>query len=91
MHKNKAEVIHKVHGFVMQNIRLDGVGENLSSDVIQFCDTHVIQFENFPAYAPQNKGTDERLIQRYWTRNRTLLFASNLPNKLWGETVYFFN
>ena len=35
-YKNRVKVIHRVHGFVIQNIRLDGAGENLSNDVIQF-------------------------------------------------------
>ena len=91
MYKNRTEVILKVHGFVIQNIRLDRAGENLSNDVIHYCNIHGIYLEYSLGYAPQSNGTAERLIQEHWTRTRTLLFASNLANKIWGEAMYFSN
>ena len=56
MYKNRSEVIHKFLGFVIQNISLDRVGENLYSDVIQFCNMHGIDLENSLAYATQSNG-----------------------------------
>ena len=50
---------------------------------------HSIHLEASPSYAPKSNGVAERLIQEHWTRNRTLLFASNLPNIVWGEACTF--
>ena len=55
-YENRAEVIHEVHSFPMQNIRFGRAGENLSSDVIQFSNTNGIFLENSLVYAPESNG-----------------------------------
>jgi len=67
--------------------RLDQAGENFTRVVIQFCAAEGILLQPSPPYAPESNGTAERIVQEHWTRARVLLFASQLPNELWGEAL----
>ena len=91
MYKNRAEVVHKVYGLIIQNIRLGRSGGNVSSDVMQYYYMHGIHVKNSPAYEPQRNRATERPIQEHWNRTHVLRFASNFLNKLLGEAMYFSN
>ena len=69
------------------NIRLDGAGENFSSNVTEFCMMNGIRLEPSPPHAPESNGVAERFMQELGTRARVLLFAANLPGNLWAEAM----
>lgn len=78
-------------GFRITRLRCDRAKENYPREVVEFNQSHGIEVNFSPAYAPESNGLAERLVQEHWTRARVMLFASDLPFNLWGEALHHAN
>ena len=73
--------------YKVQFLRCDRAGENLTDELKEYCANAGIEIKPSPAYAPESNGLAERLVQEHWTRARTIMFGTDLPEKLWGEAI----
>ncbi len=87
IYKSRSKNQLQVRNFKMTNIRFHRAGESFSGIVVRFCNGNRSSIEPSPAYAPQNNGTAERLIEEHGTWARIMLMASSLPKLLWPEAV----
>ena len=86
-YKSYVEYHFTRQGYRIQMLRLDQARENIKGEVARFCKEQGIQLSPSPPYAPESNGISERIVQEHWTRARVLVFASKLPNSLWGEAI----
>jgi len=77
----------RVTGFLLQNIRLDGAGENRSEIITNRARLSGISLDYSPPYAPQSNGIAERYMQELSLRGRVLLGGSKLEKNFWEEAM----
>ena len=71
----------------VRSIRSDGAGENMTRELLAYLANAGIKVSPSPPYAPESNGLAERTVQEHWTRARVLMFATDLPQNLWGESM----
>jgi transposase InsO family protein len=69
------------------SIRSDRGGEYLSTAFISYCKLHGIHRQLTAGYSPQQNGIAERKNCTLVEMTRTLVLSSNIPAKLWDETL----
>ena len=83
----------KKHGYIIENIRCDNAGENLSlRDKINSTPQFNIKFELTAPYTPEHNGTIERKFQTLYGKTRSMLNACHLTvslrEQLWAHCAH---
>lgn len=68
-------------------LRAEKATENTAKKLQDFCANLDIEFKAFLPYAMKSNAIAERLVQEDWMRERTLMFASDLPANFWAEAI----
>lgn len=90
IHDAVQEYMHRserVTGYRLQNIRLDGAGENRSDAIKSLQSLRGIYLEYSPRYASESNGVVERFMQELGLRSRLFLKDSGLQESLWAEAM----
>jgi hypothetical protein len=81
----KAKV--ELHSHMLgKHVRMDGGSEYLGMFKV-FLEGTGIDMDTTARYSPESNGVSERLNRILLDATRMMLFASNLPNRLWPEAV----
>lgn len=71
----------------IEGIRSDNGGEFTSVEFKEYLQKNGIQHELTAPYTPQQNGVAERLNRTLMERVRSMLFASGLSDRYWGEAL----
>ena len=71
----------------VRTLRSDRAGEKITSELQEYLANAGIIIKTSPPYAPVSNSLAERIVQENWTRARVLIFATYLPQNLWGEAM----
>lgn len=71
----------------ISRLRTDNGGEYTSKQFVNYCKRNGIKQEFTNSYTPQQAGVAERMNRTLLNKVRTMFIDSQLPKRLWGESV----
>jgi transposase InsO family protein len=71
----------------VEGLRRDGAREFGSNLFEQWLSNRGIRAEDPAPYTPEQNGLSEKSVDLVCTKARTMLLATDLPERLWGEAV----
>lgn len=75
-------------GCQIRFIRMDGSGENLSSEMTSYCMSKGIKREITVPHSPSQDGVSERVIGTLVQRARCMMEHAGMPTEFWANAIY---